>query len=493
MSPPLPFLVFVSVALFSFLFFVRCFVFQLRIISFSSLAAGPTVPVPVPRTRFFYFINLLVVVSLHTRRTRRRGASVCQRGCVAMPRLESKQADRSSSRRHHNRGDDEEEKNEGAAAAAAAAIQFSDDDDGGGIFSNGGGGGGSQVLDAGLSEAEAKRLEKISVKAWLIRKQHYTPLVDMLPRLIKFLNGDFDPLDDEEDHGIPLWRRFMDSCDEGECHHFVGRCMAAVHTFIGRRYRAIGYTQSNSANTKAGGGRAAKKSVKASDWPTDLGRRFTNFLCHKDTEFVFENVPVKPSFYERYSKYGKRSFEKIRKDDGGDGDGDGSSGSDDDGGRGRGRGRHAAADDSEKPTHMKTRVVFAYGVAQKGKAPKPLKPDEILTNQLFKRQCKVMWGKLLRETEDLVHNMVNRELYKRSQVFLRCQLRVAPEQAVARSSPACVARRIQCADASGRTPPSLVLFFFFSCCYRMARMPATLTMTQTTATKNMLPTSGHRA
>jgi hypothetical protein len=64
---------------------------------------------------------------------------------------------------------------------------------------------------------------------------------------------------------------------------------------------------------------------------------------------------------------------------------------------------------------MKSRVVYASGVAQKGKAPKPLKPDEILTNQLYKQQCRILWRKLVQDTEKKAHNMVNRALYKRFQ------------------------------------------------------------------------------
>lgn len=275
-----------------------------------------------------------------------------------------------------------------------------------------------------VSQAQTKREEKISVKAWLVRKQTYTPLVTLIPDLIKFLAGDFDPLDDEEEHGIPLWRRFMESCEEGECHRFVGCCMAAAHAFIDRKYKAIGFKQPTGQQSGGGSkGKKATKRVRDSDWPTDLGKRFAAFLCHKDTEFVFENVPVRNSFYEKYSKYGKRSFQKIPEktngsgsddDDGGGGEGGGSSSSSSKKKKKSSRRDDVAdASDPDPFTHTKSRAVYAYGVAQKGKAPKPLKPDEVLTNQLFKRQCKVLWRQLLKSNEELVHKMVNRELYKR--------------------------------------------------------------------------------
>ena len=332
-----------------------------------------------------------------------------------------------------------------------------DDEDGGGLF------GGDQHDGSGYEDSDddggydddasegdaqaratdqAKREEAISVKAWLLRKQHYTPIMDLLPKLIKFLSGDFDPLDDEESHGIPLVRRFMDCDDEGECQRFIGSCLAAVHAYMDRRYRALGYKQpkddvsdgdsdDGGGSGGGGGGRGSSKrrqpkgkkrgkkskAVRDSDWPTDLAKRFAQFLSHKDTEFVFENVPVKPAFYEQYSKYGKRSFEKIRKASADGGGGDDGSGSDGGGGGGGAKPKEDEEPvDPNEPSHMKNRVVFAYGVAQKGKAPKPLKPDEVLTNKLFKRQCKVLWRKLLRQNEEKVHKMVSRELYKRTLV-----------------------------------------------------------------------------
>jgi hypothetical protein len=287
-------------------------------------------------------------------------------------------------------------------------------EDGEGLFQNGdhGGDGDSAMAsddDGAAAHRNAKRLEKISVKAWLARKQHFTPIVSLLPQLQAFLSGDFDPLDDEEDKGIPLWRRFMDSCAEGEAARFIGSCLAAAHLFIDRRYTALGYhrpTGSDGNNNDSGGaggqqqqqkqqpkaasGRPVKR-IRESDWPTDLGTRLAFFLANKELDFVFENVPVKPSFYEQYSKYGKRSFEKIPED--------------------QLKGDPA---EPERPTHMKSRVVFTYAVAQKGKAPKPLKPDEVLTNKLFKRQCQVLWRDLQQKTRDKVHNMVNRALQKRA-------------------------------------------------------------------------------